>query len=118
MMIVEQRIYTFHPGQLQAFLALYEREGRPVQLEYLDGLLGYYIAETGMLNRIVALWGYTSMDERERQRTALFADPRWIGYLAKVRPLMVTQESVLLRAAPFFTEQLATLLAANKETLQ
>ena len=118
MMIVEQRIYTFHPGQLQAFLALYEREGRPVQLEYLDGLLGYYIAETGLLNRIVALWGYTSMDERERQRAALFADPRWIDYLAKVRPLMVTQESVLLRAAPFFTEQLATLLAANKETLQ
>ncbi len=116
-LIVEQRIYTFHPGKLQEFLLVYEREGRPVQFEYLDRLLGYYVAETGTLNRIVALWGYPSIEARMRQRAALFADPRWIDYLARVRPLMVSQESVLLRPAPFFSETLARLLSApDKET--
>jgi hypothetical protein len=115
-LIVEQRIYTFHPGKLQAFLAIYEQDGRPVQFEYLNRLLGYYVTETGMLNRIVALWGYASIEERTRQRTALFADPRWIDYLARVRPLMVSQESVLLRPAPFFSDNLAAMLATDKET--
>ncbi len=114
-MIVEQRIYTFHPGKLQEFLAVYEREGRPVQLEYLETQLGYYVAETGVLNRIVALWGYASMEARTAARSALFADERWIAYLAKVRPLMVTQESVLLRPAPFFTDRLATLMAHDMQ---
>lgn len=110
-MIVEQRIYTFHPGKLQEFLAVYAQEGRVVQFEYLRRLLGYYITETGTLNRIIALWGYASMEERTQQRAALFADPRWIDYLARVRPLMAMQESVLLQPAPFFRDDLATLLA-------
>lgn len=116
-MIVEQRVYTFHPGKLQAFLEIYEGEGRAVQMEYLPHLLGYYVAEIGLLNRITALWGYPSMQARTEMRAALFADPRWIEYLKKVRPLMATQESVLLQPAPFYRETLARLMA-EKETRQ
>lgn len=114
--IVEQRIYTFHPGKLQEFLSIYESDGRPVQLEYLDTLLGYYVTETGTLNRVVALWGYASMEQRMQRREALFADDRWIAYLARVRPLMATQESVILRPAPFFADTLTALMTEDKET--
>lgn len=114
-MIVEQRIYTFQPGQLPVFLAIYEEEGRAVQMEYLRHLLGYYVTETGTLNRIVALWGYPSLQARMDRRAALFADPRWIAYLAKVRPLMLSQESVLLRPAPFHEAELARKIEEHKE---
>ncbi len=113
-MIVEQRIYTFHPGKLPVFLAIYEAQGRAVQLKYLRHLLGYYVAETGTLNRMTALWGYPSMQARMERREALFADPRWIAYLDKVRPLMVSQESVILRPVPFYAPTLARQLSEQE----
>jgi hypothetical protein len=51
-----------------------------------------------------------------QRRAALFADPRWVAYLARVRPLMATQESVILRPAPFFADTLTALMTEDKET--
>lgn len=113
-MIVEQRIYTFHPGKLPVFLGLYEEEGRAVQMAYLKHLLGYYVTESGPLNRSIAMWGYPSMQARMDRRAALFADPRWIAYLDKVRPLMISQESVLLRPTPFYEAPLAQMIDLEK----
>ncbi|MCJ0764380.1 NIPSNAP family protein [Variovorax terrae] len=115
-MIVEQRLYTFHPGKLQEFLRIYEAEAMAVQLEYLPHMLGYYVTEVGLLNQVTALWGYASMQDRMDRREALFADARWIAYLDKVRPLMSAQECRLLRPAAFFKQRLAAQLAlASKE---
>jgi hypothetical protein len=102
--IVEQRTYTFHPGRLNAFLDLYTAEGRALHEQYLPPPLGYYISESGLLNQVVSLWGYASCDERSRLRAQLFEDSRWLAYVDKVRPLMASQESRLLRPAPFFTK--------------
>lgn len=109
-MIVEERRYSFHPGQLQAFLRLYEDEGMAVQTRHLRQLLGYYVSEVGPLNQISAFWGYASFSEREAQRAALFADPAWIDFVNKVRPLMSRQECRILKPAPFFEKSLAALL--------
>ena len=109
-MIVEQRLYTFHPGKIQEFLRIYETQAMAVQLKYVPAMLGYYLSEVGMLNQVTSLWGYASMQARLDQREALFADPKWIAYLEKVRPLMMSQECRILKPASFFESKIATLL--------
>ena len=44
-MIVEERIYTLHIGEVPAYLKLYEAEGLAVQTRILGNLLGYYQVE-------------------------------------------------------------------------
>lgn len=109
-MIVEQRTYTFQPGKLAEFLRIHEAEGIAIHLRHLPHLVGYYVSESGPLNQTVMLWAYEDVAQRERCRSALFADPEWQAYLAKVRPLMAAQESRLLTPAPLFRERLEKLL--------
>ena len=100
-MIIELRTYTFKPGLLPAFMALYEAEGVEVQKRVLGNMLGYYTTEIGMLNQVVHLWGYDSFEDRARRRAELSADAGWQGYLAKAMPMMETQESKLLLPTKF-----------------
>ena len=104
-MIVEQRTYTLHPGNHLKYLELYEAEGLPVQLPILGHLIGYYFTDIGPLNQIVHMWGYEGLDERARRRKALFEDPDWLAYVAKVRPMIASQKSKILVPAPFFAPQ-------------
>ena len=106
-MIVEERRYTFHPGTLAVFLDIYASEGLAVQRGHLPHLLGYYVSEVGPLNQITAHWGYPSFDAREKWRAALAADPRWVEFLSKVRPLMSHQECRILKPAPFYKQALS-----------
>ena len=101
-MIVEQRTYTFRMGKLAEYLAVYEAEGLPVQREYLPHCVGYYVTEIGPLNQVVHLWAYRSYQHRTECRERMRADPRWPGYLAKIHPLLDSQETRLLNPAPFF----------------
>jgi hypothetical protein len=39
------------------------------------------------------------------------ADPAWQAYLAKTRLLMETQETRMMKVAPFFLERLKQMLA-------
>ena len=41
-MIVDHRTYELQPGRLRDFLALYEKEGLPVQKKHLGNLVGYF----------------------------------------------------------------------------
>jgi hypothetical protein len=84
-MYVEERIYTLHPGTAPEYLTL---------------------------NMIVHMWGYDSLDQREKCRAAMSADPDWQEYLKKIRPLMKRQESRIMKCAPFFAERLKKMLAA------
>ena len=74
-MIVDVRTYELQPGRLRDFLALYEKEGLPVQLKHLGNLVGYYTTEVGNVNEIVHMWGYTDLADRTRRRAAMAADP-------------------------------------------
>jgi len=47
------------------------------------------------------MWGYADLNERERKRKELGADPGWQAYIGKVRPLIVRQESQILIPTPF-----------------
>jgi hypothetical protein len=55
-MIVDHRTYELQPGRLPDFLALYEKEGLPVQKKHLGNLVGFFTTEVGNVNEIVHIW--------------------------------------------------------------
>jgi hypothetical protein len=101
-MLVELRTYTTLPGRLGEYLALYEAEGLAIQKRILGRMVGYYRSELGALNQVVHLWAYTDLVERAERRQALLADPGFKAYVAKMLPLLVSQESRVLAPASFF----------------
>jgi hypothetical protein len=100
-MIVEERIYTLHPGKVPEMVKLYGEEGLALQQKYLGKFLGYFTCETGNLNQVVFLWGYDSVDDRAARRDRMAKDPEWQAYLKKVVPLLQKQENKLLRPTAF-----------------
>ena len=100
-MIVDHRTYELQPGRLRDFLALYEKEGLPVQLKHLGNLVGYYSTEVGNVNEIVHMWGYQDLADRTKRRAAMAADPAWQAYLQKSGDYMKTMNNKILVPATF-----------------
>jgi hypothetical protein len=113
-MYVEERMYTVQAGKSAEYLKHYENEGMAAQLKHLPHMVGYYFTEVGPLNLIVHLWAYDDLNQREKCRAQLHADPAWQAYLPKVRALIVSQENRIMKCAPFFVERLKKMLAAAK----
>lgn len=113
-MYVEERMYRLKAGTAPEYLKHYETHGLEVQLKHLPHMVGYYFTEVGTLNTIVHLWAYESLDQRDRCRAAMSADPAWQAYLPKIRPLIEQQETRILKCAPFFVDRLKKMLAAVK----
>jgi len=101
-MIVDIRIYTLPPGGLPAYVQRYAAEGYPVQQKHGLNCLGYFTAEVGFLNRIIHVWTYPDVEDREKKRAAMGADPAWQAFLAGNKDALVAQENKILNAAPFF----------------
>jgi NIPSNAP len=99
--IVEQRDYHVYTGRLPELVRLYESEGIPLQEELLGGLVGAFSTDVGALSTYTTLWRYDSYAEREEKRARLQADERWQEFLAKVQPLMHTQQNRILVPLPF-----------------
>ena len=82
-MVVDHRTYTLHPLKLGKWLTLYEEYGLPVQLRHLGNLIGFFQTEIGTLNQVVHLWGFDSLDDRQRRRTEMAQDPAWHDFLKR-----------------------------------
>jgi hypothetical protein len=113
-MYVEERMYTLQVGTAEQYFENYEKFGMKVQQRHLPHMVGYYVTEFGPLNLVVHLWAYDDLDQRDRCRAAMKADPDWAVYLTKNRPFMVSQETRVMKCAPFFVERLKKMLAAEK----
>ena len=100
-MIVEERTYTLKPGTVHVDYEDYNPRGLAIQTRILGNLIGYFHTEIGELNRVVHLWGYDSLAEREKRRKALFEDKDWLEYLAQSPDMVVAMESRILVPAPF-----------------
>ena len=113
-MIVEQRSYTIKIGAAPQFWALYEQYGLAVQRRVLGNLVGHYVTDIGGLNVIVHMWAYENYADREQRRDKLQGEADWKVYLAKSREagLIIKQENIVLRSAPFFENTLRAMLAA------
>ena len=113
-MYVEERVYTLQVGKAAEYFKNYEQFGMKVQLKHLPDMFGYYTTEVGELNLVIHMWAYDDLNDRERRRTAMQADPDWQAYLVKNRPFMISQETRIMKCAPFFVERLKKMLAATR----
>ena len=113
-MYVEERMYVLQIGKAAEYFKNYEEFGLKVQLRHLPNLVGYYVTEVGALNMVVHLWAYDDLNQRDKGRAAMQADPEWQAYLVKNRPFMISQETRIMKCAPFFAERLKKMLAAVK----
>ena len=100
-MLIDHRTYTFHPGKLQEFLAIFEKEGLPLQRKYCGNLIGYFTTETGELNQVIQLWAYRDAIDRDARRAALWKDPGFVALGQKLLPMISRQESRLIKPASF-----------------
>ena len=100
-MIVEQRDYHVYTGKLPELVRLYETEGIAIQQEILGGLVGAFTTDVGALSTYTPLWRYDTFAEREERRARLQADQRWKEFLAKIQPLIHTQQNRILVPTSF-----------------
>lgn len=83
-MIFDHRVYTARPNMLPKFLALYEEMGLPLQRKYLGEPYAFFQTHIGELSRIIHIWRYESLADREARRDRMEEDPDWQKYRAKV----------------------------------
>ena len=104
-MIIDHRLYTIKPNRLNQFLETYERLALLLQRKSLGEPYGFFVSYIGPLGRVVHLWQYESLADRERRRDAMEADPEWKGYrrVALEEDTLVDMEDQILIPAPFFT---------------
>jgi hypothetical protein len=102
-MIVEHRMYTLHVGKVAEYMKIYQDEGLAIQSRILGAPVGWYYTEIGTINRIIHMWMYEDLNDRRDRRAKMAADAGWQAYLQKIQPLIITQESMILNPAPFFT---------------
>ena len=100
-MIVEQRDYHVVTGKLPELVRLYGEEGIAIQRDVLGGFLGAFTTDVGALSTYTSLWGYESHAEREARRAALQTRDDWQQFLARIQPLIHTQQNRILVPTSF-----------------
>ena len=98
-MIYELRTYTLQPGTQATFVTHVAEVGMKVRGEKLGKLEGYWTSEIGVLNQVVHLWSFASLEERTRLLNELGRIESWTrDYLPKARSMMLVQETAILSA--------------------
>ena len=94
MTVYEMRTYTLHVGKMGEAVKLYSELGYPaLQKGGQDKkLIGYFQADTGMINQLVHLWKF---DDNGRRVGAELCIVQW----QKGRPVAVHPESIAVSKA-------------------
>ncbi len=100
-MIVEERDYHVYTGKLNELVGLYEQEGIALQQRHLGRLVGAFTTDVGAVSTYTHIWAYDDYADRERRRGALQADDAWRAFLAKIQPLIHTQQNRILIPTAF-----------------
>jgi hypothetical protein len=104
MSLYEMRTYTLHVGKMGDAVKLYTEFGFPALEKggHDKHLVGYFQADTGMINQLVHIWKFKDDAERRAHWAAVFANKSFVeGFAAKFRSLVMTQEVKLMTAAPW-----------------
>ena len=65
-------------------------------------LVGYFVADTGMINQLVHIWKFKDDGDRRAHWAAVFTNRDFIeGFASKFRPLVMSQEVKLMTGAPW-----------------
>src|SRR5438128_3436815 len=104
MTVYEMRTYTLHVGKMAEAVKLYTELGYPALEKggQAKKLIGYFQADTGMINQLVHLWKFDDDADRRAHWASVFANKDFVeGFAVKFRPLLASQEVKLLTAAPW-----------------
>lgn len=101
MAIFELRTYDVVVGKMADVTELYRTEGWPAIERHPKKLVGYFTGDIGALNQLVHLWKFDDDADRRAFWKALFSDPQFMAFAAKLRPMLRAQENKLLMAAPW-----------------
>jgi hypothetical protein len=102
-LIVEERDYHVTTGRLAELVKLYETEGIELQLKHLGQFVGAFTTDVGALSTYTHIWAYESYADRDERRARLQADDAWKAFLAKIQPLIHTQQNRMLIPTSFST---------------
>jgi hypothetical protein len=100
-MIFEQRDYQVFTGKLPELVRLYETEGIAIQQEVLGGFVGAFTVDVGVLSTYTHFWRYDSYEQRAERRASLQARDDWKAFLAKIQPLIHSQQNRILVPTAF-----------------
>jgi NIPSNAP len=91
--IFELRTYTAIPGKMPNVLKMLVEEGNPLTHQFVEWPVAYFLAETGLANRVMMLWAYSSLSERARRKTKMLPDPRFQELGSRFNPNFSAQQS-------------------------
>jgi len=95
-MLFELRTYDLEVGKAVHYLELFRDKGMAMITRHLP-MAGYWMTESGHLNRIHHLWVYADFAERSAYRAAAAADAEWNGiFVPEAFPLIVSQKNAFL----------------------
>jgi hypothetical protein len=103
MALYEMRTYTLQVGKMGEGSKLYQDFGMPALKKggYDNYLVGFFQADTGTINQIVFLLKFEDDADRRALWARLYADPDFLDFASKFRPLLISQEVKLLLPAPW-----------------
>jgi len=90
MIVYEMRTYTLHVGKMSEAVKLYTEIGYPaLQKGGQDQkLIGYFQADTGMINQLVHLWKFADDADRRAHWAAVYANRDFVDGLRHQVPAL------------------------------
>jgi hypothetical protein len=103
MALYELRTYTLQVGKMAELAKLYQEIGMPLLTKrgYDKQLIGFFQADTGTINQIVFVLKFEDDAARRAYWAKVYADPDFLDFASKGRPLLISQEVKLLLPAPW-----------------
>ena len=101
MAIYELRTYNVTVGKMAEVVKLYTTEGWPALEKHPQRLVGYFTGDVGALNQLVHLWKFEDDADRRAFWAGVMADADFLAFVAKLRPLLQSQNNQLMMAAPW-----------------
>jgi hypothetical protein len=95
-MILELRTYTFRPGTIDDAIGRFDRH-LPLRMKF-STMAGMWVARTGVLDRLVHIWPYDSIQQRMDVRAAAIATGQWP---LPIRDILVESSSMIIVPASF-----------------
>ena len=102
-MFIEHRTYTLKPGSTAHYMAAYEKADGLRLHEAMAPCVGWYATEAGDLFRLVTMWKFDSLEERQRGREKLYEQEAWRTLMDEVQPLVTDIRSQLIVPAGFWS---------------
>ncbi len=97
-MLIERRCYELQPGATDAFWQAQALRPDGSLRSLLERSHGFYSETSQGVERIVSLYAYEDFQDWQTRTQQAYADPALLSYFQTVRPLIVEQESMWMRA--------------------